>query len=424
MDTTSQKWLLGCGAGCAVVLVLIVVFVAGAFMLVRDRIRPLQNASASRKEIVAEYGSADSYVPPPDGAISRERMEVFLSVRESLKDAQDSMDKSLNSVDFGRMTKKKQSFGEVLQTLSDVSNLIIPIGEYADRRNRVLLDKHMGLGEYAYIYSIAYHSWLGHSPDEGPPIFGKLARRKEDHFQGPNASFSPELVRWKYRQLMMRFLENQLGGVKDAGGENWHNTLKRELDRLERGADRVAWQDNLPLPIEQCLEPYRSRLESTYRTASNCFELLTLDESRQIEFHRPSEENEAERGAESGQVELPPEPAIRGSAGKASGAGVRGDSEVSYTVGSGVTAPLLLAKPLPAYTDEARRAHVEGVVTIQAVVRKDGSIGSPRIVRKLGYGLDESALNTVVRAWKFKPAQLDSRPIDVPATIEIIYRLP
>lgn len=80
--------------------------------------------------------------------------------------------------------------------------------------------------------------------------------------------------------------------------------------------------------------------------------------------------------------------------GGGSGGGI-GNGVGPYVMGSGVTAPAAIYQPLPLYTEEARKARVEGIVLIQAVIRKDRSVDSFRVIRGLGYGLDESAINTI-----------------------------
>jgi TonB family protein len=94
-----------------------------------------------------------------------------------------------------------------------------------------------------------------------------------------------------------------------------------------------------------------------------------------------------------------------------------------YVVGNGVTPPMALVQPLPAYTPEARKARVEGVVLIKAVIRKDGSVDSFEVEKGLGYGLDESAINTIAQKWRFKPGTYRGEPVDVQANIEVSFKL-
>jgi TonB family protein len=94
-----------------------------------------------------------------------------------------------------------------------------------------------------------------------------------------------------------------------------------------------------------------------------------------------------------------------------------------YVVGPGIEEPVALFKPLPAYTPEARAARVEGIVFVQAVIRKDGTVDTFKVLKGLGYGLDESAINTIATKWRFRPGTLNGKPVDVQAHIVVSFRL-
>ncbi len=111
-----------------------------------------------------------------------------------------------------------------------------------------------------------------------------------------------------------------------------------------------------------------------------------------------------------------------GGSGGGIGSGV-GPGVGPYRIGSGVREPVLIYKTLPNYTEEARRNRVEGIVMLEVVIRADGSVDNARVVRGLGFGLDESAIREVVTKWKFKPGTLQGRPVDVQAYIEVSFRL-
>ncbi len=108
--------------------------------------------------------------------------------------------------------------------------------------------------------------------------------------------------------------------------------------------------------------------------------------------------------------------------GGGSGGGI-GSGVGPYVVGGGVKAPVVISQPLPPYTEEARKARAEGIVLIQAIIRRDGSVDSFKVLRGLGYGLDESAINTIATKWRFKPGTLNGVPVDVQANIEVTFRL-
>ncbi len=115
-------------------------------------------------------------------------------------------------------------------------------------------------------------------------------------------------------------------------------------------------------------------------------------------------------------------PGRGGGMGGGSGGGI-GSGHGPYVVGGGVKPPVVLLQPLPAYTEEARKARAEGIVLIQAIIRKDGTVDSFKVLRGLGYGLDESAINTIATKWRFKPGTYNGNPVDVQANIEVSFRL-
>jgi TonB family protein len=94
----------------------------------------------------------------------------------------------------------------------------------------------------------------------------------------------------------------------------------------------------------------------------------------------------------------------------------------AYRPGGGVTNPVVVYKPEPKYTEEARHAKIQGAVLISLVVDENGVARNVKVVRSLDPGLDQSAINTV-RQWKFKPGQKDGNPVAVAAQIEVTFRL-
>ena len=84
--------------------------------------------------------------------------------------------------------------------------------------------------------------------------------------------------------------------------------------------------------------------------------------------------------------------------------------------------PRLADKTEPEYTDEARIARQEGVVILQVAIAADGRARNFRLLRSLGLGLDEKAVEAV-RQWTFNPARKDGKKVTVVANIEINFRL-
>jgi TonB family protein len=82
----------------------------------------------------------------------------------------------------------------------------------------------------------------------------------------------------------------------------------------------------------------------------------------------------------------------------------------------------ILYRPKPVYTDEGRSKRVEGDVLVQVVFKASGDVQVERVVRGLGYGLDEAA-EAAARQIKFKPATQNGQPVDFPAVAHITFEL-
>lgn len=87
------------------------------------------------------------------------------------------------------------------------------------------------------------------------------------------------------------------------------------------------------------------------------------------------------------------------------------------------TTPIVVTvKPLPQYTAEARAAHVEGDVQLEVRFTADGQVEVLRVVRGLGYGLDQQARVAAERI-RFKPATRDGKPVDQVSIIHVTFQL-
>ena len=93
-----------------------------------------------------------------------------------------------------------------------------------------------------------------------------------------------------------------------------------------------------------------------------------------------------------------------------------------FRVGGGVSAPTVLYRIEPNYSEDARRARYQGSVVLSAIVRKDGSIQILKVLRGLGLGLDENAVEAL-KKWKFRPGTRSGEPVDVALNIEINFAL-
>ncbi|HTK94510.1 MAG TPA: energy transducer TonB [Terriglobales bacterium] len=93
-----------------------------------------------------------------------------------------------------------------------------------------------------------------------------------------------------------------------------------------------------------------------------------------------------------------------------------------FRVGGGVSAPRALFSPDPEYSEEARKAKYQGVVVLWLIVGPDGRPRDMKVLRPLGMGLDQKAIEAV-KQWKFEPAMKDGKPVAVQINVEVNFRL-
>ncbi|MGA9586991.1 MAG: energy transducer TonB, partial [Terracidiphilus sp.] len=94
-----------------------------------------------------------------------------------------------------------------------------------------------------------------------------------------------------------------------------------------------------------------------------------------------------------------------------------------YTPGiGGVSQPVPIFTPEAEFSDEARRQKYQGVCIISVTIDAQGNPQNPRVVQRLGMGLDEKALEAVLR-YRFKPARKDGKPVPVRMSVMVNFRL-
>jgi TonB family protein len=108
------------------------------------------------------------------------------------------------------------------------------------------------------------------------------------------------------------------------------------------------------------------------------------------------------------------------------GIGPDGDGPSGITArarpGHSISAPQLIYKVEPEFSEEARKAKYSGVVVLQIEVDADGKARRFRVVQSPGLGLDKKAVDAVLQ-WRFKPGYQDGKPVVTAATVEVNFRL-
>jgi len=118
---------------------------------------------------------------------------------------------------------------------------------------------------------------------------------------------------------------------------------------------------------------------------------------------------------------------LGGGIGAGRGSGVGPGSGGGYggglmSVGGGVIAPVVIHSVEPEFTDDARRANYQGIVSIKLIVDSQGNPQDVRLASHLGMGLDEKAIEAV-RQYKFRPATYQGHPVSVQIVIDVDFHL-
>ena len=283
-SSTASKWLIGCGIGCGVVILLLVFAGVGGYFFVKNIVKGFEETEAVADDLTERYGEIKDFCPDPGGAIKTERLEAFLSVRNSMEPVKEKLENSINILsDEERESQFKEEPSPGVLTKIKTGFGIIPlIAEFYTRRNQALLDAEMGLGEYYFIYVVSYYSWLGKSPgdgleyhlvdedDEKRDVYWR--RRRSENLDDRQ----DDVLKQLHRQILP-MLKNQeakltridVSPIRDP----WRETLAAEIEAMEADRFRLLWQDGLPDVLEASLKAFRGRLEASYSKVLNALEM-------------------------------------------------------------------------------------------------------------------------------------------------------
>lgn len=91
-------------------------------------------------------------------------------------------------------------------------------------------------------------------------------------------------------------------------------------------------------------------------------------------------------------------------------------------VGGDIRPPEKLYAPQPRYSEEARKARLQGAVILQTVIDALGNVSEVKVLKGLSAGLTESAIETV-RQWRFRPATRNGEPVPVYFNLVVTFRV-
>jgi len=280
---TGQKWLLGCGIGCGVLILLVIALAAFGFSYFRGFISDIEESEQVQTRLDEQLGDLDHYEPPPDGAVPPDRLVVFLQVRTTLQPWHATMTGHFEDFPLAADGPVRLSPIQQVKVLTGVAGFFGDLGKYMQERNEILLEHGMGLGEYFYIHTLVYHWWLGHNPIDGPELLYGLMHQNDVNIQffDDDSTFGKSGSLRHYRLKVRMLLEKQLAALDAAPEEappGFRDELAAEVAALGSGERRIPWEDNIPSHITAGLEPYRERLEGSYCPVVNLFDMHDADD--------------------------------------------------------------------------------------------------------------------------------------------------
>ena len=278
MASKARPWLIGCGIGCGVVLLLVGVVVVGSAFLVRDIVQRVEDIESAGDALEDRFGNTSDYRPAADGRLDPLRIQAFLDARALMAPVRAELEKDLGRLAAAEEKGLAGSGESILGLLSSGVGLLPDIFDFANARSQAMLDAGIGPGEYLYLYTLSYYVFLGHSAGDGPPF--PLVSGPDDH-DGDDDSFVVReerlvSIRGRLNQRLLPILRNQLADAHSAGVAGaWPATLAREVEAMESSPRRLPWQDGLPSFMVDSLEPFRDRLAASYSELCNPLETGT-----------------------------------------------------------------------------------------------------------------------------------------------------
>jgi hypothetical protein len=235
------------GCGSAVVLAIAIPIIAGLFIM-----RPLNRAIDARDTLEESFGPQNAFVPTASGAVPPDRIEAFLDVRRKLTQTCSDFEgvdleiRKLEAFDDQDEISKSEVLLQAFRTTKSAMSMGPLIGQFYDTRNRELVNAEMGLGEYTYIYVVAYHGYIL-APDQGVELLG------------------PRITNARVRQTLLSMLENQRDVLHESGAaQDEVAAIEAEIAAMTADGDRLLWQDGLPTAVAESITPYRQPLDELF----------------------------------------------------------------------------------------------------------------------------------------------------------------
>ncbi len=281
MSTTGRKWLVGCGFGCGLILLLLGGVGTCGFFAVKHVVDQAKDVEAGMAAMDSTFGETGAYTPTADGRLDADRLETFLKIREQMEPNNLKMSQLIT-------TLEGHGAGTVLAKIQAGIKFVPAILGFMSSRNMILVDQGMGLGEYQYLYGLSYYGLLAKDPADGP----RFSLINDDSHNGNytvKGSFSRKdstSVRKKRSKVIRRFINkterkimtNQLVALEADSAlsdslASWRDSLAAEVKLMTSSQQRLPWEDGLPDRISSSLEPFKYRLDQLYHPLTSGLEM-------------------------------------------------------------------------------------------------------------------------------------------------------
>jgi periplasmic protein TonB len=136
----------------------------------------------------------------------------------------------------------------------------------------------------------------------------------------------------------------------------------------------------------------------------------------------PELEIAADEGVEGGVEGGVPGGVLGGVLGGVVGGTGPGTGDEPLRVGGDVKAPQLVNRVEPSYPEAARKARMEGVVILEAIITANGNVEEVKVLKSVNPLLDAAATRAV-QQWKYRPATLNGRAVRVYLTVTVTFNL-
>jgi hypothetical protein len=284
MKNNYSGWLMGCGIGCAAVLVVVVAVAVGGFFVAKRAVDDIKEVAATIAKVEQEFGPVTSFTPEPDGRIPPERMEAFLAVRRETASLRRDLDHQIADLEdriSGLKSEQERGFWGVIGAVRSGLGVIPGLAAFYSSRAEALLENRMGLGEYTYIYALAYYSWLKKDPGDGPKFLRMADQNTVDwdpkHDPGDSYDARRTQVIREVKDSLSAMLRNSHRSLQASENPGWHRAVEEELLALDSRWGRIPWEDGLPGAIEDSLKPFKDKLEDSYDSVLNPLEVLKFE---------------------------------------------------------------------------------------------------------------------------------------------------